>query len=128
MTPAAAMIDRAELKVRQRDKALTLANVTRITNAQTLRQIKAMAPADGCLAAAAILRDPLGVQVALRVGLLLTAPRGMGPKKARIMLKTVPMSMAAMPLVVGGDTRIGAMTARQRDALADMLDDRWRTL
>lgn len=107
--------------------ALAMANDVRVSNANAFKAIKAMAPAAGCEMVATILRDPQGTEPAMRVGLLLRAIRGVGPVKVKALLRSLP-STTPYPAAIGGDTRIGALVPRQREALATMLDLRAPTM
>lgn len=98
----------------QRLDALRNANAVRMTNAHTVRTVRAKDRRGGAAHAAAILRDPRGVEPAMRVGALLRAVRSIGSEKARRRLATVGVD--------NDRKRIGEMTARQRRVLADGLE------
>jgi hypothetical protein len=73
--------------VEQRRAALAIANHVRVTNAVTLKTIKAMPRADGLRAVVAVLRgDTAGPQGAITIRALLTAPTYMHARKAQAML------------------------------------------
>lgn len=94
--------------------ALRYANEIRLTNAHTVRTIQAQRYRSGAAHAAAILRDPQGAELAMRVGALLLAVRSVGATKMLRLLEAAG---------IGNDRkRLRELTVRQRRALADELE------
>jgi hypothetical protein len=89
--------------------ALGIANEVRLTNATTLRAIKATPFVDGCGMVAAILLDPDEHQAAIPVGRLLLSIRRMGESRLARLLRTAGVLMPTK--------RVDALTERQRDVL-----------
>lgn len=94
--------------------ALRYGDMIRLTNAHTVRTIKAGGRRAGASHAAAILRDPQGAELAMRVDALLLAVRSIGATKALRLLEDVGIRDERR--------RLRELTARQRSVLADELE------
>lgn len=72
--------------VEQRDRALAIANEVRLANAATLQSIRVATQPGAGQRVAAILRNPVGAERALRVGRLVRAIPGVGSWRAAKLL------------------------------------------
>lgn len=111
----AALTDQVDRKIRQREAALAKANRVRVGNARRYHEIAALPKRDAFDAIAVILRGPTGTEPSMQVGALLKAAPHIGDDKVRQLLRRIG---AGSP-----EVRIAALTARQRDVLAGLLDD-----
>lgn len=100
-------------RTEQSMRALVLANHVRQAHATIKLRLRSMPPGEAVELAAAILRDPQGPERTLRVAALLRAVPRRGATHVAAMLRHAGL--------VGGTHRVGDLTARQRDVLADAL-------
>lgn len=100
----------------QRTEALKRANHIRSKNARTIRQIGELSSVEGIDEVVGLLRnaEPGEPICGLPIYRLLTAPRFMGDKKTRQLLRQAE--------VVSGDRKLRELTQRQRDVIARHLE------
>jgi len=90
-------------------RALARANEVRLARAELKRQV-----ADGEISAAHVILECPWEATSMSVAELLTSQRRWGSTRCRKLLQSIPMSE---------NKTVGSMTARQRTALAAMLED-----
>lgn len=98
----------------QSEQALRRANEARLAHAGIVRTLRAASLDDALDSARRLLATPAGAEATLRLDRLLLAVPGIGPERCRLILRHVGL--------VGGQHRVGDLTARQRRRVADALD------
>lgn len=94
----------------QRQEALALANAQRAAQAAFRREVAAMSRLEGMGVVAAALEDPDEAVGAMRLGVVLAAPRGCSSGTAKRLLRHAGVGSS--------DRRVRELTERQRKVLA----------
>lgn len=102
----------------QRLDALTLANKIRMDNARLRRQLAALTPHQGSVYVASLLLEPSGPIASFPIGRLLTSVNRIGERLMCQLLREAG--------IFSTTKRVGALSPRQRNALAELLQERPR--